>query len=69
METGDKTAESLEMAAVKEDNHTLAADDIASCVSQSDCLWEWHVVNFYPVILNCRHLVGASQISHQVESY
>jgi hypothetical protein len=28
METGDKTAEHLEMAAGKEGNRTLAADDI-----------------------------------------
>jgi len=67
METGDKTVERLEMAAVKEGNHTLAADDIDWCVSQIDCHREWHVVNFYPVILNCCHCVVASQIGHQVE--
>jgi len=32
METGDKTVEHLEMAAVKESNRTLAADDIDWCV-------------------------------------
>jgi len=46
METGDKTAERLEMAAVKEGNSTLAAVvDNGWCVSQIDCLCEWHVVN------------------------
>ena len=40
METGDKTAERLEMAAVKEGNRTLAVDDIDWCVSQIDCLCE-----------------------------
>jgi hypothetical protein len=45
METGDKTAEHLEMTAVKEGNCTRAADDIALCVSQIDCLCERHVVN------------------------
>jgi len=33
MENGDKTAERLEMAAVKEGNHTHAAVDIAWRVS------------------------------------
>jgi len=33
MENGDKTAERLEMAAVKEGNHTHAAVDIDWCVS------------------------------------
>jgi hypothetical protein len=35
METGDKTAERLEMAAVKEGNRTLVADDIDWCVFQN----------------------------------
>jgi len=69
MQTGDKTAEHLEMAAVKEGNRTLVADDIHWCVSQIDCLCKWHVVNFYLVILNCRHHVVATQISHKVEPY
>jgi hypothetical protein len=60
METGDKPAERLEMAAVKEDNCTLAVDDIDWCVSEINCLGEWDVVNCYPVILNCRHRVVAS---------
>jgi hypothetical protein len=38
METGDKTAEHVEMATVKEANRTLAADDIDWYVSQIDCL-------------------------------
>jgi len=38
METGGETAERMEMAAVKEGNLTLAADDIDWCVSQIDCL-------------------------------
>ena len=69
METGDETAERLEMAAVKEGNHTLVADDIDWCLSQIDCLCELHVVNFYPVILNCHHHVVVIQISHKVERY
>jgi len=69
METGDKTAERLEMTAVKEGNCTLAADDIDWCVSQIDCLCELHVVNCYPVIVNCRHCIAAGQIGHQVEPY
>jgi hypothetical protein len=69
METGDKTAVRLEMAAVKEGNRTLAADIIDWCVSHIHCLYVWHVVNFYPVIVNCRHHVVATQIGHQVEPY
>jgi len=68
MENGDKTAECLEMAAVKEGNRTLGVD-IDWCGSQIDCLCEWHGVYFHPVILNCRHRVVASQIGHQVEPY
>ena len=69
MQTGDKTAERLQMAAVKEGNGTLAVDDSDWCDSQNDCPCEWHVVNFYPVILNYHHRVVASQIRHQVEPY
>jgi hypothetical protein len=57
------------MAAVMEGNRTLAADTIYWCVSQIDYLCKWHVVNFYAVILNCRHCVVASQIGHQVDRY
>jgi hypothetical protein len=69
METGDKAAERLEMAAVKEGNSTLAADDIDWSVSQIDCHCEWHVVSFYPVILSSSHQVVSCQIGNQVESY
>ena len=69
METGDKTAQSLEMATMKKGNHTLVGDDIEWCVSQIDCHCEWHVMNFYLVILKCHHCVVASQIGHQVEPY
>jgi len=69
METGDKTAERLEMAAVKKGKHTLAADNITWCVSQIDCFWEWHVMSLNAVILNCRDRVVASQRGHQVEPH
>ena len=69
METGDKTAERLEMAAVKEGNRTIVADDIDWCVFQVDCLCEWDVMNFYLVILNYRHPIVASPKGHQVEPY
>jgi hypothetical protein len=38
MENGNKTVERLEMAAVKEGNHTHVAVDIDWRVSQIDCL-------------------------------
>ena len=69
MENGDKTAERLEMAAVKEGNHTHAAVDIDWRASQIDCLCRWQVVYHYPVILNCCHGAVASQIGHCVEAY
>jgi hypothetical protein len=69
MGTSDRTAERLEMADVKEGNRILVADDIDWCVSQIDCLSEWHLVNLYLVTLNCRHCIVASQIGHQVEPY
>jgi hypothetical protein len=69
METCDNTAERRKIAAVTEDNCTLAADDTDWCVFQIDCLCEWHVVNFYAVSLYCRHRVVAGQIGHRVEPY
>jgi hypothetical protein len=69
METDDKTAEWLEMAAVMQGNRTLAADDIDSCVSKIDGLSKWHGANIYPVILNCCHRVVASLVCHVVEPY
>jgi len=69
MVTGDNTAERLEMAAIKEGNHTHAADDIDQCVSQINCLCLWQFVNQYPTILNCHHSVVASEIGHLMELY
>jgi hypothetical protein len=69
METVDETVERREMAALKEGIRTLAADDIDWCVSQFDCLCEWHVTNFYPMILNCRHRVVVRQIGYKVVPY
>jgi len=57
------------MAAVEEGDHTHLADDIDGCVSQIDYLGEWHVVNFYTVILIRHHRVVVSEIGHQVEPY
>ena len=57
------------MAAVKEGNRTLAVEDIHWCVSQVDCLCKSHVMNYYPVILICRHRIVASQIGHSVGPY
>jgi len=53
MENGDKSAERLEMAAVKEDNHTNVADDIDGHLSQIDCLCQWYFGNYYPTMLKC----------------
>jgi len=41
MESADKTAEHLEMAAVNVGTITPAADDIHSSVSQTDCPCQW----------------------------
>jgi len=46
METGDKTAERLEMVAMKEGNHSHVVNEIDWCVSQIYNLCEWHVVNY-----------------------
>ena len=69
METGDTTVEGLEMAAVKEGNRTLVADDIAWCASQINWLCKWHVVNYYSVILNYCYRIVANQIGHQVVQF
>jgi len=57
------------MAVMMEGNRTLAADDVDCCVSQIDCLSKWHVMNFHPVIQNCRHCLVTGQIGHQMEPY
>ena len=69
METGDTTVECQEMDAVKEGNHTLAADDIDQCVSRNDCLCLLQFVNHYPEILKCDHVVGVSQIGFPAEPH
>jgi len=69
MENRDKTAECVEIAAVKLGNHTHAADDIDWRVSQIDCHWRWEVVNHYPRFLKCRDGAVASHIGHSVEPY
>jgi len=67
MENSDKTAECLEIAAVKLRNHTLVADDIHWCVCQIQCLCQWQFLNYYPMIWNCYNECVARQISHPVE--
>jgi hypothetical protein len=69
MQTADKTAERMEMAAMKAGNSTLAADDIDWFVSKIECLCEWHILSFYPVILNCPHRIVASPICNEVKKY
>jgi len=69
METGDKTVEQLDMVVVQKGNCTHAANDIIWCVSQIECLCMWHVLNYYPVIMNCRHRIFVSLIDLQVEPY
>jgi len=69
MKNRDKTAERLEMAAVKEGNYTHAAVNIDWRASQIDCVCQWQVMYDYLVILNCRHGAVASQIGHPVEPY
>jgi len=68
MESADKTAERLEMVAMKAGNHTHVAVDIDWFVSQIDCLCQWQFVNCFPMILNCLHGVVAYQIGHLDES-
>jgi hypothetical protein len=69
MENGDKTAEHLEMAAVKEDNHTHLAVQIDWRVSQINYLCGWQVVYHYRLILNCHHSAVGSHTGHLVEPY
>jgi len=57
------------MTAVKEGNRTLVADGVDQCVSHIDCLCEWHVMNFYLVMLNCHHRIVVCEICHQVDPY
>jgi len=69
MENVDKSAEYLELAAVKAGNHTHATDDIDWFVSQVDFLFQLQFVYYLPMILNCLHGVVACQIGHLVEPY
>ena len=69
METGDKTVEHLEMAAVKEGNHIHTVDDIDWRISEIDYLCQWQLMNYDPRILNCDHCVVARHIGHYVDQY
>ena len=64
MECADKTAEHMEMVAVKAGNHTHVADDIDWCVSEMECLGQWQFVNYFLMILKCLHSIVACQIDH-----
>jgi len=57
------------MAAVKEDNHTHAADDIDWHASLIDSLCHRQFMNNHLKILNCCHGTVASQIGQPVEPY
>jgi hypothetical protein len=67
MESADKTAECMEMVAVKTGNHTLVAVDIDWFMSQIDCHCEWQVVNCFLTILNCLHGIVVCDIGHLEE--
>jgi len=69
MEHCDKTAERLEMAALKEGNHTHVAVDIDWRVSWIGCHCQWYFGNHHPRILHYRHGAVASQIGHPLEPY
>jgi hypothetical protein len=69
MVNGDKTAECLEMAAVKADNHKHEADDIERCVSEINCLCRWQFMNDYLMIMNFLHGVFTGQTGDPVEAY
>ena len=67
MENRDKTKECLEIAVLKEGNHTHLEDGINCHDFQIDCLCQWRFVNHHLRILNCHHGDIASQIGHRVE--
>jgi hypothetical protein len=69
MKNDDKTAEHLEMAAVKEDYHTHAADIIDWRVSKIDWLCLQQLVNYYLRILRCHYGTVVSEIGHPVLPY
>jgi len=69
MENDNKTAKRLERTAVKEGNHTHAADDIDWWDSKINCRFLWQFMNHYPEIQNCYQDAVGSQIGHLVEIY
>jgi len=69
METGDKTAERLEIGAGKAGNHTHAADDIDWSVFQINCLHQWQFINCYTMMSNCGHIVVLLTIGHPEVPY
>ena len=69
MESADRTAERLEMTAVKVGNHSLAADDIDWFVSHIDHLCLWQFMKYCLMLQNSLPGVVACQIGHPVESY
>jgi hypothetical protein len=69
MECADKTAEHMEMVAVKAGNHTHVADDIDWFPSKINCHCHWQFMNNFPTILNCLQGVILSQIGHPDKLY
>jgi hypothetical protein len=64
MANSDQTTEHLEMALVKINHYTLAANDIDWCVSESNCLCLWKFWKIDLIILKGGHSVFVSQIGH-----
>jgi len=67
MVSGGKTAECLEIAAVKVGNHTNAAVDVDWCVSQIG--GQCRFVKYIPMVLNCLQVIFVCQIEHLMQPY
>ena len=69
MESADETTKRLEIDALKAGNHTHPGHDTDWFVSPTDCLCQWHFVNYFPMILNCLQGIVVSQTGHPEEPY
>jgi hypothetical protein len=68
-EIGDKTTESVEIAAVIEGNNTHAMHDVDWCIPQIHSVSQFQDVKNYEMVMKCLHSIGVSEGGNPVGSY
>ena len=68
MENGNKSLKHLEIAALKQVNHTHGVHDIEWCISPITYRSKWPFFNLFPNIWHSWSIVVGSQDCHPVEA-